>query len=374
MGANDPNTRGNDCWGWTDPVSGREFALFGLTDATAFVEITDPENPVYVGRLPGAGSGNEAWRDMKVYNNRAYIVADGSGNSSHGVQVFELNRLLNVTSPPVIFTDDVRYTALGRAHNIIINEDSGYAYVVGSPSQASSGGPIILDLKVGVMPGWRGTLSADGYTHDGQVVIYHGPDRFAVANWIGIVRSYIGREIAFCCNEDTLTIADVTQKGKPRIISRTTYPQSRYSHQGWLTDDHKFFFMDDELDEQQLGPFPTRTHVWDVRDLDNPVYLGFVEGTAETIDHNLYVKGNYIYETNYTSGLRVLRIDDPLHLNMPVVGFFDTYYQNDGVTFNGSWSSYPFYPSGNIVVSDRQNGLFVLRFTPPSGRSQQAQR
>jgi choice-of-anchor B domain-containing protein len=132
--------------------------------------------------------------------------------------------------------------------------------------------------------------------------------------------------------------------------------------------------MDDELDESQLGPFPTRTHVWDVRNLDAPVYIGFVEGTASTIDHNLYVRGDYIFEANYTSGLRILKINDPLTLDIPVVGYFDTYDQSNSISFNGAWSNYPFFPSGNIIVSDRQNGLFVVRFNPPPAKSSQAER
>jgi choice-of-anchor B domain-containing protein len=349
------NVIANDCWGWTDEASGREFAIVGLTNATSFVEITNPLNPVYLGKLPGAG-GNEAWRDIKVYNNRAYIVADGGDNSSHGVQVFELNRLLTVTQPQT-FTHDARYTGLGRAHNIAINERSGFAYVVGSPSQNSNGGPIILDLKQGVMPVLAAVYSGDGYTHDVQVVRYRGPDHNP-----GVLRN-VNREIAFCSNEDTLTILDVTKKNQIQQLSRTGYSGSQYSHQGWLSEDHKYFFMDDELDES--GAFPTRTHVWDVRNLDGPTYLGYANGTANTIDHNLYVKGNYIYQANYSSGLRIMEIVDAQTRNLPVVGYFDTYPADNDVSFNGAWSNYPFFPSGNIIISDRQNGLFVVRFNPP---------
>ncbi len=354
----------NDCWGWTETQSGREFAIVGLTNATTFVEITDPKSPVYLGTLPGAG-GNEAWRDIKVYNNRAYIVADGGDNSSHGVQVFELNRLLSVTKPQT-FNVDAHFTGLGRAHNLAINTETGFAYVVGSPSQSSDGGPIMLNLAQGVMPVLAGVYSGDGYSHDIQVVKYRGPDRGPTGKSPSFSRFTI-REIAFASNVDTLTILDVTNKNNVVIRSRTPYPGSGYSHQGWLTEDHKYFFMDDELDEASNGPFPTRTHVWDVRDLDAPQYLGFVSGTATTIDHNLYVKGNYVYEANYTSGLRILEIANVQSLDLPVVGYFDTYPNDNDISFNGAWSNYPFFPSGNIIISDRQNGLFVVRFDPPGG-------
>ncbi len=356
MGATGSSVLGNDCWGWTDRVTGREFAIFGLTNATAFVEITDPVNPVYIGSLPAAGT-NATWRDMKVFQDRCYVVADGSGSNSHGVQVFNLKRLLRIgRSLPVTFSANARYTGLGRAHNIAINEGTGFAYVVGSSGHGSAGGLIMLDLKQGVLPVLAGVFSGDGYTHDVQVVEYAGPDP-----------AYRKKEIAFCANEDTLTIVNVSNKTAPQLVSRSTYPVSRYSHQGWLSEDHRYFFMDDELDELQLGPFPTRTRIWDVSDLDNPVYVGHHSGTESTIDHNLYVKGNFIYQANYTSGLRILKIDNAATAQLHEVGYFDTYGADNDLTFNGAWSCYPFFKSGSIIVSDRQNGLYVVRFTPPAG-------
>lgn len=364
MGAGQSGVLGNDCWGWTDTPSGREFALFGLTNGTAFVEITDPENPVYIGTLPTA-QGNTTWRDLKVFKNHVYIVADGGGNNAHGVQVFNLKQLLTATNLPVTFSANARYTGLGRAHNIALNEETGFAYVVGSPGHNSSGGLIMLNLNNGTMPQLAGVFAGDGYTHDVQVVVYRGPDRRkGVRLGGGLFNPIVGREIAFCANEDTLTIVDVSIKNAPEILSRVPYQQSQYSHQGWLSADHKYFFMDDELDEQTYGPIPTRTHVWDVRNLSNPIYLGYHNGTEMTIDHNLYVKGDYIFQANYSSGLRILKINNPLTVDLEEAGFFDTYPANNDISFNGAWSVYPYFPSGSIIVSDRQNGLYVVRFDP----------
>ncbi len=362
MGVTQSGVLGNDCWGWTHPASGREFVIFGLTNSTKFFEVSDPKAPLYLGTLPGAG-GNEAWRDMKVFRNYAYIVADGSSNSSHGVQVFNLTRLLNVTNAPQTFTADAHYTGLGRAHNIALNGRSGFAYVVGSPSLNSSGGLIMLDLKQGVMPVLAGVFAEDGYTHDTQVVGYTGPDTQAPQ---GYPNGYRGREIAFSSNEDTLTIVDVTNKANPVMVSRTPYAGSRYSHQGWLTPDQKYFLMDDELDELQAGPFPTRTRIWNVQNLDAPVYIGHHSGTETTIDHNQYIKGQYAYQANYTSGLRILKLVNPAAGTLREDGFFDTYGQSNSLDFNGAWSCYPFFNSGVIVVSDRQNGMFLLQFNPPA--------
>ena len=78
------------------------------------------------------------------------------------------------------------------------------------------------------------------------------------------------------------------------------------------------------------------------------------------IDHNLYIRGHYAYESNYLSGLRILDISDVKH---PVeVGFFDTVPVGDDVPqFGGSWSNYPFFKSGTIVVTSMSEGIFMLR-------------
>ena len=118
--------------------------------------------------------------------------------------------------------------------------------------------------------------------------------------------------------------------------------------------------MDDELDENTYGG-PTRTHIWNVEDLENPQYLGYYSGQTNSIDHNLYIKGNYAYLSNYTSGLRVIDISNPADPgSIHEVGFFDTYMQSNSVSFNGAWSSYVYFPSGNIITNDISNGLYVV--------------
>jgi choice-of-anchor B domain-containing protein len=355
------NVLGNDIWGWTDLESGREFAIMGLTNGTSFIEVTDPTAPTYLGTLKTtAGTGNRAWRDMKVYKEQAYIVSDSNG--AHGVQVFDLNQLLTASASdptdPHYFSEVGIYHGVTSAHNIAINEESGFAYVVGS--NKASGGLHVLDLNGGIngaMPTFVGDFSADGYTHDAQIVNYIGPDI-----------DYAGREIAFNSNTDTLTIADVTNKASMTQISRTGYSGSGYVHQGWLSEDHQFFFMNDELDEKNSSTLiQTRTRVWDVSDLDAPEYLGYHDGEAATIDHNLYIKGDWMFQANYTSGLRVLKINDAATLDFEEWGFFDTYAADDDVTFNGAWSVFPYFDSGTVVVSDRQGGLFVLSVIPEPG-------
>jgi choice-of-anchor B domain-containing protein len=130
-------------------------------------------------------------------------------------------------------------------------------------------------------------------------------------------------------------------------------------HQAWVTEDHRFLLVGDEFDERNLG-VPTRTQVLDVSDLDAPAFVFVYEASTSAIDHNLYVLGDRVFEANYTSGLRVLEITDLANGQMAEVAFFDTFPGGEAAEFDGAWSVYPFLPSGNIIVSDITNGLFVL--------------
>ncbi|MGH2544035.1 MAG: choice-of-anchor B family protein, partial [Ardenticatenaceae bacterium] len=212
----------NDIWGWTDPVTGNEYALMGRTNGTSFVDITDPENPIYLGNL-ASHTGDSVWRDIKVHLDHAFIVADFNG--LHGMQVFDLTQLRDVTNPPVEFAETAHYDEIGSAHNIAINEETGYAYIIGGSlgGQICAGGLHMVDISDPVNPTFAGCFSEDGYTHDVQCVVYSGPDP-----------DYQGNEICFAANEDTLTIVDVTDKSAPLMLSRTPYAGSGYTHQGWL--------------------------------------------------------------------------------------------------------------------------------------------
>ncbi|MDH3402473.1 MAG: choice-of-anchor B family protein [Acidobacteriota bacterium] len=335
---------GNDLWGWQDPVTGTEYALVGRSNGTAFVDLSDPENPVYVGNLP-THTGNSSWRDIKVYADHAFVVSDS--NSNHGVQVFDLTQLRAVTNPPVTFPETAHYPGFGSAHNIAINEDTGFAYAIGSGT--CNGGPHMIDVSTPTSPAGVGCVGSDGYTHDTQCVVYHGPDA-----------EHVGREICFNSNEDTVTIVDVTDKANPVQLSRNGYTDHGYTHQGWLTADHRHFIHDDELDEIFNGHM-TRTYTWDVSDLDQPVLAGFWDGEADSIDHNQYIKGEYTYQANYTRGLRILRLLDPSTGSLEEAAFFDTFPESDAQDFSGAWSTYPFFASGIVLVSDISRGLFVLR-------------
>jgi choice-of-anchor B domain-containing protein len=334
---------GNDSWGWTDPEDGKEYAIMGLSNGTAFIDISNPTEPVYLGKLPTHTQAS-IWRDVKVYNNYAFIVSEAPG---HGMQVFDLTRLRNVSNAPATFTNDAHYDDFGKAHNIVINPEQPYAYVVGSLTY--EGGPHIVDISDPLNPIFAGGYSGSFYTHDAQVVTYNGPDP-----------DYAGREIFLGSNADEIVFVDVTDKSNPILISDISYTNVKYTHQGWLTEDQRYFFLGDELDETLLG-FKTKTLIFDLEDIDNPVIRQEYFGPTDAIDHNGYIVGNTYYLSNYRAGLRMLDISGVDDGEVDEVGFFDTYPENDDSEFNGVWSNYPYFESGNIVISDIDRGFFLIR-------------
>ena len=345
-------TRVNDVWGWTSPTTGREIAIVGRTNGTSFVDISDPYNPHFLGDLPATeGSRHMIWRDIKVYRDHAYIVADAA--LEHGVQVFDLRQLEEVRGDPVTFEPTNLYSGIHSAHNIVINEETGYAYTVGNSGggETCGGGLHMIDLADPAEPKFAGRFAQEGtgrrgtgYAHDAQCVIYRGPDT-----------EHAGKEVCFGLNETHLNIADVSDKNVSVSIATTSYPNVAYAHQGWLTDDHRYFFMNDEGDEPQGLVAGTRTLVWDVTDLDDPILTKEYIAETTATDHNLYIVGDVMYQSNYSAGFRVLDISDPVD---PVeIGFFDTSPYEGGA----SWSNYPFFKSGIIAVTGTSDGLFLLK-------------
>ena len=335
--------QGNDSWGWTDPQNGKEYALIGLDNGTAFIDVSDPVNAVYLGKLP-THTQNSTWRDIKTYNNHAFIVSEAS---NHGMQVFDLTRLRDVSNPPETFDEDAHYSGFGSAHNVIINEDSGYAYGVGTST--FNGGPHFVDISDPTNPTPAGGYSDDSYSHDAQVVTYSGPDT-----------EHLGKEILIGSNENEIAIVDITNKNNPIGLSTISYSNVEYTHQGWFTEDQRYFIVGDEIDEINVG-FNTRTIIFDFEDLDNPSFHFEYEGPTEAIDHNGYVKGDKYYLSNYRAGMRVLDISQIGNESITEIGFFDTYPDSDSANFDGAWNVYPFFASNNIVISDINRGFFLVR-------------
>lgn len=352
--------RGNDIWGWTDSKTNKEYAIMGMDNKTAFVDITDPTNPIHLADIK-THTTPKIWRDMKVYKQYVYIVSEAK---RHGMQVFDMTRLRALTGKKVeILEPDYHYDKFGNAHNIFINEDSGYAYAVGTST--CDGGLHIMDIRKPLLPTFvncvgRGVYElprnennkdGDAYTHDVQCVIYHGPDA-----------KFKGKEICISSNEDTVNIVDVTDKAKPYQISVATYDGVKYTHQGWLTEDHKYFLLGDEQDEKKYK-VNTKTFIFDMRKLEAPKHSATHTHKTKSIDHNLYIKGNYVYQANYSAGLRILDLSDVANGKLTEVGFLDVLPNSDKADFKGVWSIYPYFKSGTVAVAGIDGYLYVARPT-----------
>ncbi len=325
-------TEANEAWGYVSP-SGREYALIGLECAVGFVEVTDPINPVIVAEIPGPCS---IWRDMAIFQQRAYSVIDSTGA---GLQIMNLS---NIDGGFVTLEATTTPGNLLTAHNIAINEASGFAYAV---STDINPGIVALDLSVPTNPPIAGQWSGAD-VHDVLVVSYtSGP--------------FAGREIAFASAVGSgLIIVDVTDK--PNMVTRSTvlYPNTSITHQAWLSEDRRYLFLGDEGDETDGLVANTTTYVFDVQDLDAPFLLtSFTNGLC-TIDHNMMVRGPRLFQANYTSGLRIFNVSD---VNTATeIGHFDTHPETNATSFDGAWGVYSGLPSGIVLVSDIQRGLFVL--------------
>ena len=308
----------NDMWGWTDPVTGTEWALVGHSQGTAFVSLEDPGRPVHAAFLPlTQGTLPSDWRDIKVYRDHAFIVSDGA--KAHRVQVVDLARLRRIADTPSRIEPITVCDRILSPHNIAVNGETGFAYVVGANGGGDTcgGGLHMIDIRTPATPTFAGCFADDsagfthpGYTHDAACVTYRGPDT-----------GHRGKEICFLSNEEVLSIADVSGKQAPVALSRASYPMVAYAHQAWLDDNHEYLYMNDELDEIHDFVEASRTIVWDVKDLDDPVVVPEFAGTTQATDHNLYIVGDLMYQSKYRAGLRVLSIVD--RENPVEVAFFD---------------------------------------------------
>ena len=370
----------SDIWGWTSPDTGDEYAIVGTSSGTAFARITDPTDPEFLGMIPttNADTLRNFWWDIKSFNNHAYISTEVN---NAGVAIFDLTRLDLMDEVPAgtLIEEDARYTADGyiRAHNISINEDTGFAYLSGVSKDAdvdptfTDDGMIILDLNQDPLAPVEVGQILNVDSHDAQVVNYAGPDA-----------DHAGREVAILANGTDLEVAfyDVTDKSNIQLISKTTYPGASFTHQGWLTEDHEFFLLGDEEDElfglsdPQNPDLPdtARTYIFDVRDLDDPQFHGFFDSPAASIDHNLFVKGDLVYQAHYTAGIRVLEIepDGTGGIQLSEVAHMDTEpripnnHMNHNINiFVGPWGVFPFFDSGSIIASDGLNGLIIAKLS-----------
>lgn len=324
------SSSGNDCWGYVSP-SGREYAFMGLYHHVAIVEITDPRNPVHFASISHPGS---SWSDIKTYRHYAYV-----GNETGGyIQVLDLGDIDN-HNVAVVGTGGPPQT-----HNLAMDETSGYLYTCGSRNVSS--GLIAMDVFTDptaplIVGSFRGN-----YIHDAEFVTHE-------------TGQYAGRQICYgAAAGDGVVIIDVTDKKNMFKTAERSYTGVDYAHQCWLSPNRQFLYLNDEGDELSGRASTTRTLIFDVSNINNPVYVTDFSTGLRATDHNLYMRDTFIFEANYRSGLHIFDAANPIAPRH--IGFFDTYPANDNAGYQGAWSVYPFFPSGTVIVSDIQRGLFIL--------------
>jgi len=186
----------------------------------------------------------------------------------------------------------------------------------------------------------------------------------------------VQKEIAFCCGGQNtgylntgIYVVDVTNKANPVQLQYMPYANSSYCHQCWPSPDKTKLYVDDELDDENFG-ITNVTRVFDINSAGPTLtltYSGTFTNGSTAIDHNLYTETDRIYSASYRAGLRVYSTSGAGTPSAPVeVGFFDTYPEDDDTQFNGLWNVYPYFPSGTVIGSDLERGLFVWWVgTPP---------
>jgi choice-of-anchor B domain-containing protein len=355
----------NDIWGHVDLNTMKEYALIGLRNGIAVVDVTDPQNPTEVGTVSGLSS---VWRDVKVYQYfdeelhlwQAYAYATIDGTSDK-VTIIDLNNL------PTTVSLVAKNNAVSTAHNVYIsNVDptlnialphlTPVLQLIGTNKFGGAFHNYSLE-KPETLTSFNNLATGSGYTHDGASMIIN--DQRATDYCVSKMTPC---SIFIDFNEKEMKLWDITNPNKPTKLGTGTYTDVsssfQYVHSGWPTEDNQYIFLHDEFDEKDAGINST-VRVFSASNLTKPEHIGQWTGSTRAIDHNGFVRGNRYYLSNYERGLTVLDITDPI--NPIEIGFFDTFTPSNNANYNGAWGAYPFLPSGNILVSDIDSGLYILK-------------
>ncbi len=328
---------GSACTGYVTS-SGREYAIIGLRNGNAVVEITDPNNARLIQHIAGVSS---LWHEVTAYNGFAYCATEGGG----GMQILDLR---NVDAGVVTLATTFTGSGLSTIHTIENNPASQTLYLNGS----NLGGLQALDISNPLVPRFVGSWHGS-YVHDSLIITY-------------TEGAYAGKEIAFCCcGSNGVYILDVTNKASMVVMGTLHYTNNGYCHSCSISADHKNLFINDEFDESNGVVSSCTTWVADIQDLTAPrVQRTFTNGQI-IIDHNSGIRDNYLFLAAYRGGLRVYDIHDVN--TMAETGFFDTYPEGQGFSYDGAWGIWAYFPSKTVIISDIQRGLFVLDPSEASG-------
>ena len=348
----------SNLWGFVDLDDRREYAVIGLNNGTAVVEVTDPMHPRVVGSVPGRVS---VWREVKVYqpwnaakqqhDAYAYVVTEAA---DAGLQVIDLSKL------PASISLLSTFTGFKTAHTVFIANVDPASGAPNVPDvqpvlyiEGSDLGFLSLDITRPEAPLISGRL-LNSYVHDVWAGVFRGDRARACGG---------GREtceVVVDWGGDAVRIVDFTTKENPVVLAAFRYPDLGYAHSGWISRDGRYLFSFDELDEWNTHE-NSRIRVLDISDLANPTLAAVWTSATKAIEHNGYAVGDKLYVSYYERGMAIFDVSQPTAPRE--IGFFDTFPSADEAEFHGAWGVYPFLPSGTLLVSniDGAGGLFVLR-------------
>ncbi len=322
----------NDVWGYAD-TAGNEYALVGVRNGFSVVNVTNPTTPVEEFFVPGSTS---TWRDIKTWDHYAYVMHDFSNSlSNNGLLIVDLDSMVNPHYKfmyPKALLNGIEDSAT-RSHNLWVDEN-GVLYVFGA--DVGFGGALMYDVATDPWnPAFLGIYNST-YFHDGYA---RGDTLWGAALQNGMV------------------VVNVSNKTQPQFMTQFNTP-SVFAHNCWLSDDGKSLFTTDEVSAGYIAAY-------DVSNLGNVTEVDRFQVTPNnnTIPHNAHVHGDFLVTSYYTYGLQILDIAVPGWLIE--TGYYDTSpFSGDG--FDGAWGAYPYLPSGNVLITDIQMGLFILdhEYTP----------
>ncbi|MBK7407718.1 MAG: choice-of-anchor B family protein [Saprospirales bacterium] len=325
------NGRYNDIWGYAQ--NGREYAIIGSTAGVHFLDVTIPEamEQIEAAFVPGVAQGAQlVHRDFKNFGKYLYVVAD-EGQST--LQIVDMSFLPDSTA--ILYSSN---EFLRRAHNIFIDTITAHLYTCGVTTATGGVSLQILSLDdpehpqlLGAYP--NGTLNLP-YVHD----------------------AYVRHDTAYLnCGTSGFWVVDFTDPNTPQVLgTMTDYPQSGYNHSGWLDLAGHYYYLGDETHAKDLKT----VDVSDFTDIKVINTFNAESPEQKTIPHNMLLRDNFLYVSYYYDGLQVFDVSDPLN---PVhIAYYDTFAEPNNGSYQGAWGVYPLLPSGRVLLSDMQNGLFVF--------------
>lgn len=343
--------RFNEVWGWVNPQDGREYALIGSHKGVHIIDVSDPYHPYQAAFVKGR-SENVINRDIKTQGKYAYAFADQRLGS---LQVWDMSYLpdsVHIVYDDYMYADyEKKDTVFNLAHAIFIEKDRLY---ITTPKlkdgnhDISIHGLAVLDISKPEFPIVKKTFHQDIYGRLHALYV-RNDTAYLNAGWDGALR-----------------IVDMRDLDNPVTIGVFEgYPYSGFNHTGWLSDTGKIYVMADET-------WGSPMKVVDLKDPSNPKLLSLLNPymvyDSNAIAHNQFIVGQYSVNSHYYDGVQIYDISDPK--NPVMAGYYDTYPEANTRTFKGCWGVYPFLPSGNLLASDMQTGLYILGFAPfrkPSG-------